>query len=128
MPGRRDPEMARRAAERRQREDDAPRLLAVAPRLRTLQIAFSDGEGALAKIDHVRHVMVARAPALFTQRCANPSCKEGEHELTPMLLAALKRGEARIEGEDPCLAPIGTGTCPWVLRYVATASYEPSPT
>lgn len=124
MPKRFGPPLNPRTSERRQREDDAPRLRALVPRLRTLRIAFSEGEGgALGNIDHVRHVVVERAPALFEQRCGNPGCKGGEHQLTSELVAALRRDEVRIEGEDRCLAPMGASTCRWVLKFVATASY-----
>jgi hypothetical protein len=125
MPKRFSSQVLQRTLERRQREDDAPRLHALVPRLRALDIAFSEGEGgAFASIDHVRHVVVARAPALFEQRCANPSCKGGEHQFTSELVAGLRRDEARIEGEDRCLAPMGASSCQWVLKYVATARYE----
>lgn len=120
-------EIALRAEERRQRENDAPRLHAVVPELSSLQISFSDGEaGAIAGVAHLRRVVVERAPALFEQRCANPSCK-GEHQLTSELMSALRRGEERIEGEDPCNAPIGSASCHWVLKYVAKASYDAAP-
>jgi hypothetical protein len=120
-------ETAQRIADRRQRENDAPRLHDVVPRLSALQIAFSDGEaGAIAGVAHLRRVVIERAPALFSQRCANPSCK-GEHEITSELMAGLRRGEERIVGEDPCLAPVGSSSCHWVLSYVATANYAASP-
>jgi len=124
MPKRFSSAIAQRSSERRQREDEAPRLRAVVPRLRTLHIAFSEGEGgAFGTIDHVRHVVVERAPALFEQRCGNPSCKGGEHQFTSELVAGLRRDQVRIEGEDRCLGPMGASTCQWVLKYVATATY-----
>ena len=125
MPKRFGSPLAQHTSDRRQREDDAPRLRAVVPRLRALHIAFSEGEGgAFGSIDHVRHVVVERAPALFEQRCANPSCKGGEHQFTSEMVAGLRRDQARIEGEDRCLAPMGASNCQWVLKYVATAQYE----
>jgi hypothetical protein len=124
LPRRFSSEVAMRAAERRQREDDSPRLLALVPQLSGLRIAFDDGEdGALAGVAHLRHVVIQRAPALFEQPCGNPACK-GEHQLTRELMSALRRGQERIEGSDRCLAPIGTGSCRWVLKYVATARYD----
>lgn len=125
LPKRVRSEIALRAAERRQREDEAPRLGTLVPELSALQIAFSDGEdGAIVGSSHVRHVMVKRAPALFEQRCGNPACK-GEHQLTRELMAALRRGDERFESSDPCLEPVGTSTCHWVLKYTATAVYAP---
>lgn len=124
VPGRRSAEAQRAAAERRQREDDAPRLEAVVPRLVALKIAFSEGEGNSTTVEHVRRVVVGRAPALFEQRCASPACKEGMHDLTSVLVSALRQGREHLEGEDPCLGPLLNGTCGWVLRYVMTAEYR----
>lgn len=127
QPGRRHSEAQRRAAERRQREDEAPRLLAVVPRLTSLEIAFADGErGTASTLDHIRRVVIDRAPALFEQRCANPSCKTGGHDLTHEIVSGLTRGMTRIEGEDACLGAMTSGTCGWVLKYVATATFRPA--
>ena len=57
-------EAAQRYAERRQREDEAPRLKSVAPDLVSLSVEVEDGSGAgVAPSRHVRHVVVESAPA-----------------------------------------------------------------
>ena len=123
---RRNAEAQQRAAERRQREDTAPRLATEVPKLVTLALAISDGEpGAIGGSDHTRHVVVARAPALFEMRCGNRDCKEGGHDITYELVRALRSGETKIEGQDPCHGNVGSARCGYVMRYVAKATYTP---
>jgi hypothetical protein len=122
----RNSEAALRSAERKKREDEAPRLLAEVPRLVTLELAISDGEpGAVGGSDHVRHVVVARAPALFEMKCGNRDCKDGGHDLTHEIMRELRAGKTRLEGQDACGGSVGSSRCPSVLRYVATATYKP---
>lgn len=123
---RRNAEANQRSADRRQREDDAPRLSAEIPKLLTLAIAIADGEaGAIGGSEHVRHVIVARAPALFEMKCGNRDCKEGGHDITHELVRELRSGKTRIEGSDPCHGNVGSSRCAYVVRYVATATYRP---
>jgi hypothetical protein len=123
---RRNAEAQQRANERRQREDTAPRLNVEVPKLLTLALVISDGEpGAIGGSEHTRHVVVARAPALFEMRCGNRDCKEGGHDITYELVRGLRAGETKIEGQDPCHGNVGSARCAYVLRYVAKATYSP---
>ncbi|MFO0685495.1 MAG: hypothetical protein U0234_25775 [Sandaracinus sp.] len=122
---RRDKDAALRASERRRREDEAPRLSAVVPRLRALDISFAAGTGSTAPESiHKRRVVVERAPALFEPPCSNPSCKGGGHDITYNVLASLRHGEPSVSGEDVCRGSVGAAPCGWVLKYQTQARYE----
>jgi len=64
---RKQSEAALRFAERRRREDDAPRLSAEVPRLLTLRLEIEERSGGsvVAEPVHVRRIVVEHAPALF---------------------------------------------------------------
>jgi hypothetical protein len=123
---RRNPEAAKRFAERRQRENEAPRLAAVLPQLESLGIRVLEGNPGISNPEgsHTRRVVVATAPALFVLPCGDSHCQDGGHELTAELLSALRSHKLQFEGEDSCRGVIGGSECRRVLRYVATASYR----
>ncbi len=122
---RRDKDAALRAAERRRREDEAPRLLALVPTLRALEISFSAGTGSTApESTHKRRVVVERAPALFESPCGNPSCKGGGHDLSHVILSSLRHGEQSVSAQDVCHGSVGPAPCGWVLKYQTHARYE----
>jgi hypothetical protein len=113
-------EAALLTAERRKREDDAPRLRLEVPRLSSLRLDIDEGKpgSALAGAGHIRRIVVERAPALFVHRCADTDCKEGGvHDFTHDVMRALRQGAAHFEGEASC------DRCACVLRYRATAAY-----
>jgi hypothetical protein len=122
----RDPEAARRLAERRQREDEAPRLAQAFPKLESLGIKVHEGNPGISNPagSHTRRVVVATAPALFVLPCGDSQCQNGGHELTAQLLSALRANKVQFEGEHSCPGSIGGSECRRVLRYVATASYR----
>lgn len=124
---RRNSEAAQRAAARRLREDEAPRLITEVPLLESLNIDVEEhlASGTVAST-HVRRVVVERAPALFDMPCNDRSCKEGGHDLTRQILADLRRGKTRFEGSHPCEGNIGSSRCQMILKYVAHATYRPS--
>jgi hypothetical protein len=119
-------EVARRTAERRQREDEAPRLAVTIPALQELRLEVLEHSPSIShpEYTHVRHVVVANAPALFVMPCHNKECKEGGHDLTQEILAALRRRNARFEGEDVCRGTVGSASCSRVLGYVGVATYQ----
>jgi hypothetical protein len=123
---RRDTEAADRFAERRRREDAAPRLSEVVPRLESLRLELREARGgaALSGMSHVRPVVVERAPALFELVCQDPSCRDGGHDITWPVLRALKEGVERFEGDDACRGQVGSADCRRVLQYVAIATYR----
>jgi hypothetical protein len=117
---------AQRFAERRQREDEAPRLHGEVPKLETLKLEVGEhrGGGAVAEAPHIRRVVVENAPALFVLPCGDPSCKEGGHDVTSRIMRSLQSGATTFEGEDVCQGMVGTAPCNRVLRYVGTATYK----
>ena len=126
MMQRRNLEATRRMAERRQREDEAPRLAAAFPKLESLGIRVVESNPGFSNPfgTHTRRVVVATAPALFVLPCGDSQCRDGGHELTDQLLSGLRQKKLEFEGEDSCRGSIGTSECRRVLRYVATASYR----
>lgn len=125
-------EAAQRAAERRQREDAAPRLLAEVPNLTSLALTIDERRpsGSLAGGSHIRRVMVQTAPALFNLPCSDRSCNDGGHDCTRAVMNALRASQTRFEHESTCHGHLGsTGApCEAVLRYVGVATYDPPTT
>lgn len=119
-------EKAERFAERRQRENDAPRLIATFPRLEGLRFKISEHRAGstLAESVHTRPIVVASAPALFVFPCQDTSCEDGGHDLTHEICAALRAGKEEFSGEQPCRGRVGSGNCERTLKYVATATYD----
>jgi hypothetical protein len=122
----RNSEAAQRFAERRRREDAAPRLRDVVPTLATLRLEIDERRGATSTGDprHVRLVVVDSAPAMFHVPCGDHSCREGGHDMTDAVLHALKAGDARAELEDACHGSVGTAICGAVMRLVLAATYR----
>lgn len=119
-------EAAARSAERRRREDAAPRLLELVPTLEslTLEVQERRADTTVAETSHVRRIPVAHAPALFELPCHDTFCNGGGHDVTAEILKALRAGMQRFEGEDACGGTTGAAPCARVLHYVATASYR----
>lgn len=126
MAFRRDTEASLRARERRQREDDARRLLAEVPQLVSLEIGMCeilDGR-ELVETKHLRRIAVERAPALLDFLCKDPQCKGGGHDLTDVILRALRMQRAQFEGESRCNGSLAAMNCNRVLRYRVAATYK----
>jgi len=129
MMNRRSSEAAQRFAERRRREDEAPRLLALVPNLKELKLELLERRalGEVTETLHTRRIVVERAPATFVLPCLDSSCRDGGHDVTHAILRGLRNGETRFEGEDVChgtLGTLGTAECGRVLSYVAEATYR----
>jgi hypothetical protein len=123
---RRHGEAAQRFAERRRREDEAPRLSAEVPRLRSLRLELDEHtrDGVVStEPAHIRRVVVENAPALFYMPCGDARCKDGGHDITRNVMDALRAGDTRVEGEDACSGSQGSGQCGRILRYVGIATY-----
>ncbi len=112
-------EASERFAERRRREDQAPRLRDRIPDLAELKLEIEEG-GA----KHIRHIVLERAPALFVFPCGDASCQGGGYEITDAVMSGLQRHQEQFETEDRCLGSIGTAPCTRVLRAVAHARYN----
>ncbi len=122
----RDNEAKGRLAERARRAEEAPRLAAEVPELRSLhlEIEVYRSDYPLSNSKHIRRIVVDQAPALFELPCMNSFCQEGGHDLTSPILRALKHGTTRFHGEDGCNGQTGSAQCSCVLRYVAIAVFE----
>jgi hypothetical protein len=119
---RRDPR-ALRSAERRRREDDAPRLHEQVPDLLKLELDIADRSGPVEGSVHIRRVVVDRAPALFLLPCGDPRCTDGEHDLTTIVMSSLRSRATSFRGEDGCRGSVGPAPCSRVLRFEAHAAY-----
>ena len=119
---------AERFAERRQRENEAPRLSAVIPNLESLRLAVEERRGtwpsATPDGSHIRHVVVPTAPALFLITCHDPECRDGGHDVTTLVMRALRAGEQHFEGTARCYGHVGSADCQRVIHFVGTATYR----
>jgi hypothetical protein len=116
---------AQRFAERRRREDDAPRLREQVPNLVSLKLEIEDRSG-VGGTTHTRRVVVDQAPALFLVPCGDPRCTDGEHDLTTSVMRALRSHETTFKGQDECRGSVGPSACSRVLVFDAVAEYSAS--
>ncbi len=126
MPMRRNSLAALRFAERRRREDEAPKLCQQVPDLTSLELEIEERSGA-GGTKHIRRFMVDHAPALFLVPCGDPRCSEGEHDLTHDIMRALRASQTSFRGSDDCAGSIGTSSCLRVVHFEGTARYRPAP-
>ncbi len=119
-------EASLRFAERRRREDEARRLQAEVPRIRTLRMDIEEhrGDSTLAETRHVRHIVVAHAPALFVLPCGDPDCRDGGHDLTDAVMRRLREGATDFIAEDACAGDVRGAACGRVVRVRTTATFE----
>jgi hypothetical protein len=122
----RNSEAAQRFAERRRREDAAPRLRDRIPSLASLRLEVEERRGATNAGDpkHVRLVVVDSAPALFALPCGDHACRDGGHDVTDSVLRSLASGATHFELEDTCHGSLGNAFCGSVMRIVVTAGYR----
>jgi hypothetical protein len=122
---------AQRFAERREREDEAPRLLALIPGLKSLELDIQERRGTWPEPtpegSYVRRVVVSSAPALFFITCHDPVCRDGGHDLTSLVMRALRSHQSRFEAVDRCPGRLGSADCPRTIRVVGKVTYEPAP-
>ncbi len=120
-------EGAERMRQRKEAEDQAPRLAESCPTLQTLrlQLRFRRGETRIEDSAHVKIVVVPRAPAMFFVPCADKECREGGHDITSMVMDGLRRKQTTVTGEDACHGTLGSAQsrCSGSLEFVATATY-----
>jgi hypothetical protein len=125
---RRNDEAAERMKKRKAAEDDAPRLVERVPSLKSLRLsyAYRRADMPIGDSAHTRVVVVERAPALFVVPCADKDCKDGGHDITSLVMDALRQKKEKFEGTDPCHGALGSaGTrCSGVLTFEGAATYE----
>jgi hypothetical protein len=117
---------ALRSAERRQREDEAPRLGQEVPELESLRLSIEERSvgSALSAPKHVRHIVVATAPALFLVACGDPRCTDGGHDITSEVMSALHARRESFDGEQECRGMLGPSPCTRVIAFTAEAGYR----
>jgi len=117
---------AQRAAERRDRENRAPRLLDLVPDLVSLRLEIEERSDATSvnQPKYIRRIVVATAPALFLVPCADSKCADGGHDLTTPVMQALQGHRSEFAGEHACGGSLGAGTCSRVLHYEAFAEFK----
>jgi hypothetical protein len=100
--------------------------VSIVPKLRSLRFEIEElRAGGSIETAHVRPIVVSRAPALFFFPCHDSTCKDGGHDITAEICNALRAGRERFEGEDRCSGQTANADCGRILKYVATATYEP---
>jgi len=116
---------ARSHQERRQREDEAPRLTREVRQLAALDIEIVEyrAGGAAFVARYTRRVVIQHAPAHFEIPCSNERCSGGGYELTPEIMHALRARRAVFDGQAACSGSVGSGDCGRSLHYFAHASY-----
>jgi hypothetical protein len=112
--------------QRRQRENEAPRLKAVAPALVELKLRVHSIHASLPVpgSEYVKVIPVQHASAHFEIPCTDTRCKDGGHDLTHDILRALKAEQGAFEGEDPCRGTTGSAECGRSLKYSLSATYK----
>jgi hypothetical protein len=126
MTNMRSREAAQRFAERRKREDEAPRLAAEVPGLATMRLAIEERRGSVstAESKHTRLVVVERAPALFLVPCGDPTCDGGGYDLTFSVMRELRARRTEFSVDDECNGTVGTARCGRALHAIITATYR----
>lgn len=104
-------------------EDDAPRLAAAFPALRSARIEIVE-QVPNGSTRFVKHIVVARSPALFIIPCGDADCKDGGHNITAVIMSAFQRRQTSATGDNHCEGTTGTASCRRSIHFVLTAEYE----
>jgi hypothetical protein len=123
MPYRRNNLVADRFAERRRRENDAPKLCDQVPTLTSLRLDIEE-RSIVGVIKHIRRVVIDRAPSLFLVPCGDPRCADGEHDLTSTVMRALFARKTAFHGSKGCTGSLGPSACQRVVHFDGTAEYR----
>jgi hypothetical protein len=117
---------ALRSAERRERENAAPRLSSEVPGLSSLRLEVEEKSGTSSSVQpkYTRFIVVSSAPALFLLPCGDSNCTDGGHDVTSAVMNALRAHKTQFGGEDECRGSVGTSFCARVLHFQAAAEYR----
>jgi len=121
---RRNTAASERFAQRRAREEAAPRLKERVPTLSTLTLEVEESADSVYT-KHTRIIVVDRAPALFVIPCGDASCVGGGYEITDTVMSNLRSHTEHFDADDHCMGTIGSAPCRRVLHVHATATYAP---
>jgi hypothetical protein len=122
MPFRKHGPEAERFAERRRREDEAPKLSGEVPNLRSLQLQIEE-RTPVGRVKHIRRILVDRAPALFLLPCGDPRCVDGDHDLTSVVMGALQARQTTFQGSHHCEGSVGASECGRDVQFDGKAEY-----
>ena len=119
-------EAAKRYAERKQREDESPRLRDVVPTLATLELEIEESRagGTAADAKYVRRIVVDGAPSLFLIPCGDRSCTDGGHDISAPVMRALGAHQTSFGGEDECRGSLREAPCTRLVKLSASATYR----
>ena len=121
----RNSEAAQRFQERRERERTAQRLTARVPKLETLRLDIEDHHGVIAVgPKYARIISVATSPAVFVLACADPSCRDGGHDVTHAVLRSLLEGKTHFVIDEQCQGNTGSANCERTMHVDVTATYR----
>jgi hypothetical protein len=124
MKSRQRSEAVARFEERRQREHEAQRLRECVPTLATLRLDIAETHGETnASAKYARIVMVETSAAVFALGCADPSCRDGGHDLTGDVLRGLHEGKQHFEVNQRCYGTVGSAECGRQMHVDVTATY-----
>ena len=121
--------MAQRSSarsERWERENKAPRLSEQAPALTSLRLELIETMNGRKLLDSecIRHIIVARAAALFEVPCGDARCEDGGHDISREVLIGLRAFKQRFDGTDRCSGYVGDRPCGRLLEYTALAEFD----
>jgi hypothetical protein len=121
-------EATQRTTERVDRENAAPRLIREVPRIASLRINMAEyrEESTEAFSRHTRHVVVARAPALFRYACGQ-GCTDGGFDFTYDIMRALRTGSCDFHGKGVCHGTRFQADCRNRVEFDAFATYFAAP-
>lgn len=104
-------------------EDDAPRLAAAFPWLRGARLEITE-DFPNGSTRHIKHIVVARSPALFIIPCGDAGCCNGGHDITAVLMQAFRKRLAGATGESYCVGTIGSADCKRRIHFTLSAECE----
>ncbi len=125
---RRDEAATRRALERRRREQDAPMLLEEVPLLQDLSIEVTETglEPGMLEAKHIRRFALATAPAVFLLPCGDRSCEGGGHDISAVVMDALRTRTSLVEGVVACCGTVGEHGCTRTVHFAMAAVFDES--
>jgi hypothetical protein len=117
---------AQRAADRRERENAAPRLSEEVTDLENLKLEIEERSDAasVSAPKYIRRIQVQSAPALFLIPCGDSNCRDGGHDITHVVMHALHQHRTNFSGTDSCSGSLGSSTCQRVLMFEGFAEFK----
>jgi len=115
-------------SERWERENAAPRLKDVAPRLESLRLSLVErrADREIPGTRRIQHVIVATASSRFEVPCGEERC-DGRHDLSVTATAQLRAGRDTFGGTSECNGTVGSRPCDRLLDYSFEAGYSKAP-